>query len=47
MIREFPGLLSQSHKHALSHVLGQLRVAPHPQRGGIDKIDVPSHEFGE
>ena len=37
----------EGNKHALRHVLGQVRVANHAQRGGIDEVNVPAHQFGE
>jgi hypothetical protein len=46
-IHELPRILCESHKHTLSHVLGQVRIANHAQGSGIDKVNVPSHEFGK
>jgi len=38
---ELPGVLRQRHKHPLGHVVRELRIANHPQRGGIDEVHVP------
>ena len=46
-VRELPGILRQGHERALRHVLGQVRVANHAQRGGIDEVNVPAHQFGK
>ena len=46
-LRELPRVLGQRDKRALRHVLGQVRVTDHSQRGGIDEVNVPSHEFGK
>ena len=46
-VRELPGILRQRHKHTLRHVLGQVRIANHAQRGGIDEVNVPAHQFGK
>ena len=34
-------ILRQGHKHTLRNVFGQVRVPNHPQRGGIDEVNVP------
>ena len=44
---ELPGVLRQRHKHALGHVFGLVRIANHPQRGGIGEINVPTHQLGK
>ena len=46
-VHELWCVIGQRHKRALSHISGQMRVANHPQRGGIDEVNVPLHEFGE
>ena len=40
-------ILRQGHKHTLRNVFGQVRVPNHPQRGGIDEVNVPPHQFGK
>ncbi len=45
--RELPGILRQSQKDGLRYVLGQMRIANHPQRGGINQVNVPARQFGE
>ena len=47
MVRELPGILRQSHECNLRHVLGQVGVANHAQRGGIDEVNVSAHQFGK
>jgi len=47
MARKLTRIPRQSQKHLLRHVLGQVRVANHPQRGGIDEVNVSAHEFGK
>ena len=37
----------QGHKRALRHILGQVRVANHAPRGGIDEVNVPPHQFSK
>jgi len=44
---ELPGVLRQRHKHALSYVLRQMRIANHPQSGGIDEVNVTAHQLGK
>ena len=44
---ELPGVLRQRHKHALGHVFGLVRIANHPQRGGIDEVNVTAHQLGK
>ena len=46
-VGQLPGILRQGHKHALRHVLGEMRVADHPQGGGINEVNVPAHQFGK
>ena len=41
------GICRQSHEHPLRHILRQVRIAQHAQRCGINKINVPSHQFGK
>ena len=47
MIRELLRILRQDDKRTLSHIFRQVGVANHPERGRINKINVPSHEFGQ
>jgi len=44
---ELMGAPGQGHKRTLCHILGQVRVANHAQRGGIDEVKVPPHQFGK
>jgi hypothetical protein len=44
---ELPGVLRQRHKHALGHVFGLVRIANHPQRRGIDEVNMTAHQLGE
>jgi hypothetical protein len=39
--------LGQGYKCALRHVLGQVGVAHHAKRSGIDEVNVPPYEFCE
>jgi hypothetical protein len=39
--------LRQGHKDALGDILGLVRVAQHPQRGGIDQVNMPANQLGE
>jgi hypothetical protein len=41
------GVLRQGHEHGLGDVLREVRVANHPQRSGVDQVDVPPREFGK
>ena len=48
IVRQAPRLARQVNKHRLGHVLGQVAVAVHhPERGGIDEINVPRHQLAE
>ena len=46
-MRELPGVLRQRYEHRLRHVLGQVRIANHAHRGGMDQVNMPPHEFGK
>ncbi len=46
-IGKLPGILRQGHKGTLRHVLGQMRIAHHSQRGGINEVNVPPNQFGK
>ena len=46
-ICELSGILRERYKHALGDILGEVRIANHSQRGGINEIHVPAHQFGE
>ena len=37
----------QGEPGGLRHVLGQMRIANHPQRSGMDQISVPSDDLRE
>ena len=47
MIRQTFRLLCQGHEHSLGYVLGKMPIARHAQRGGMDEIKMPVHQFGE
>ena len=42
-----PRLMRQGQKHALRDILGQMGVADHPHRGGMDQVHMPAHQFGK
>ena len=42
-ICESSGILRERNKHALGDILGEVRIANHPQRGGINEIHVAAH----
>ena len=42
-----PGILSEGHKGALRHILSEVGVANHPERSGIDEINVAAHQLGK
>jgi len=46
-VRELRGIFSERDKGALRHILRQVRIANHPQRGGINKVNVPADQFGK
>ena len=47
MPREFWRLLRQRHKNRLGDILGGMRLAGHAERGGINQVNVPLHQFGK
>ena len=40
-------IFCEGHKYTLGHVLGQVCVPDHSQRGGINEVNVPADEFGK
>ncbi|HMJ64099.1 MAG TPA: hypothetical protein VK615_02020, partial [Candidatus Binatia bacterium] len=46
-VSELSGIPSQRHKNTLGDVLGKVRIANHAQHGGINEINVPSHQLGK
>ncbi len=46
-VGELSRVLCQCQEYSLGDVLGQVRVANHPYRGGMNEIDVAPHQFGE
>jgi hypothetical protein len=39
--------MRQGHKHPLGHIFSEVRIANHPQRGGMDEIHMAAHQFGK
>ncbi len=39
--------MNGSFRHTLGHVFGLVRIANHPQRGGIDEVNVTPHQLGK
>jgi hypothetical protein len=46
-VRKLLNVPQQHYERRVRHVLGEVRIANHPQRGGINRVNVPPHEFGE
>ena len=46
-IRELGGVFREGDEHTLGHVLSEVRIAHHAQRGRIDEIHVAAHQFSE
>ena len=46
-IHELGGVFRECGEHALGHVLSEVRIANHAQRGGIDEIHLAAHQLGE
>src|SRR5206468_820264 len=46
-LRELGGIFCQRDEHPLRHVVGEVRIANHSPRSGIDEIHVTAHEFGK
>ena len=46
-IYELGGILRERNKHALGDILGEMGIANHAQRDGINEIHVAAHQFGE
>ncbi|MEI2725816.1 MAG: hypothetical protein V9H26_20565 [Verrucomicrobiota bacterium] len=46
-IHELGGAAGEREEHALGHILCEVRVTNHAQRGGMDEIHMPTHQFGE
>ena len=46
-ICELSGILRERNKHALGDILGEMGIANHAQRGGINEIHVAAHQFGK
>jgi hypothetical protein len=46
-IHELGGVFRECDEHALGHVLSEVRIANHAQRGGIDEIHVTAHQLGK
>ena len=48
MMRKFTRFPGEISEHALRHVLREMSIPLHlTQCGGINQIQVPSHQFGE
>ena len=47
MIHKSHCLLRERDKYSLRDILGELGIAHHPQSGGVDEVNVASHEFGK
>src|SRR5437764_4977512 len=47
MIHKSRCLLRERDKYSLRDILGELGIAHHPQSGGVDEVNVASHEFGK
>ena len=44
---ELRGVLASAREGGLGHVLGEMRVAHHAARGGMDEVNVSADQFGE
>lgn len=47
MFRQPCGILRQSDEYALRYILGRLRIADQPHRGGIHEIKMPPDQLGK
>jgi hypothetical protein len=44
---QLEGVPCQGQEHSLSHILGKMRIHHHPQRGGMNQIEMTSHQFAK
>ena len=47
VIHEFSGVFRQRHEHALRHIFGKVAVIHHPERGGMNEVNMPTDKLGE
>jgi hypothetical protein len=46
-IHELDGVFRKCEEYALGYIFREVRIANHAQRGGIDEVNVPAHQFGK